>query len=157
MPKIYPKWGFPSFVKINGEIFLFLYEVIVAYKLKIDLNSFLGKYCFQVFGPKGSWNRPKSQILFQLIFQIKSQCMELFWVICMTVHHHNNLENNRNIFLRTNLFLKFWGQKWPTMGPIWGFSGIIKIQCMDFFWFFAWNYSRINYNWKNDFWKKPCF
>ena len=125
VPKIYPKWGFPSFVKSNGEIFLFLYEVIVAYKLKIDLNNFLGKYCFQVFGPKGSWNGPKSQILFQLIFQIKSQCMELFWVFCMTVHHHNNLENNRNIFFENKFVFEVLGPNVAHNGPN-----------MRFFWYY---------------------
>ena len=156
-PKYTQNEVFPALWKINGEIFLFLYEVIVAYKLKIDLNNFFVKILFQVFGPKGSWNGPKSQTLFQLIFQIKSQCIDLFWVFCMTLHHHNNLELIEIFFLRINLFLKFWGQKWPTMGPIWGFSGIIKIQCMEIFWFFAWNYSRINYNWTKWLFEKTLF
>ena len=42
--------------------------------------------------------------------------------------------NWRKMFFE-NFFLKVWGQKWAGMGPKWGFSGVVNIQCMKLFWF----------------------
>ena len=117
-PKYTQNEVFPALWKVNGEI--------VAYKLKIDLNNFFGKILFSGFRAKRVLKWAQKSILFQVIFQIKSQCMELFWVFCMTLHHHNNLELIEICFFFENKFV------FEVLGPKVAHNG----PNMRFFWYY---------------------
>ena len=95
--------------------------------------------CFEVFKSKVMQNGPKMRF-----FKFSEKSMQqTFLIFRWKFQRHIDLKLTNMTLGKIFFFFRVLGQTGPEMGPIWCLLGIIQNQCVEHFWFFAWNYSRI--------------